>query len=107
MLAKLGYSVIGIDPSTSGIAIAKKNASPLLRFEVGSTEDDLAGKFGTFPVVISLEVIEHCPSAREFMRSFRSLIRFPHLTLAHDAAGYITRCRSLRQRAGTTEKQVW
>lgn len=45
-----------------------------LHFEVGSTADDLAGKFGQFPVVVSLEVIEHCPSAREFMRSFSSLL---------------------------------
>jgi 2-polyprenyl-6-hydroxyphenyl methylase/3-demethylubiquinone-9 3-methyltransferase len=74
MLASEGYSVTGVDPSVSGIEIAKRHEGPELRFEVGSTADDLAGKFGRFPVVVSLEVIEHCPSAREFMRSFASLL---------------------------------
>jgi 2-polyprenyl-6-hydroxyphenyl methylase/3-demethylubiquinone-9 3-methyltransferase len=74
MLAAEGYAVTGVDPSVSGIEIAKRHQSDALRFEVGSTADDLAGRFGTFPVVVSLEVIEHCPSAREFMRSFASLL---------------------------------
>ena len=74
MLAAEGYSVTGVDPSTSGIEIAKRHERDGLRFEVGSTADDLTGKFGRFPVVISLEVIEHCSSAREFMRSFASLL---------------------------------
>jgi 2-polyprenyl-3-methyl-5-hydroxy-6-metoxy-1,4-benzoquinol methylase len=74
MLAAEGYSVTGVDPSTSGIAIARRHERDGLRFEVGSTADDLAGKFGRFPVVISLEVIEHCSFAREFMRSFASLL---------------------------------
>lgn len=74
LLARHGYSVTGVDPSTSGIAIAKEHPSERLHFEVGSTSDDLAGRFGRFPVVVSLEVIEHCPSAREYMRAFTSLL---------------------------------
>ncbi len=74
LLAQRGYSVTGVDPSTSGIAIAKEHASERLQFEVGSTSHDLADRFGTFPVVVSLEVIEHCPSARDFMRTFNSLL---------------------------------
>ncbi len=74
MLAGEGYSVTGVDPSVSGIEIAKRHQVERLRFEVGSTDDDLAGKFGRFPVVVSLEVIEHCPSSRVFMRSFASLL---------------------------------
>lgn len=74
MLAAEGYSVTGIDPSESGIAIAKRHEREGLRFEVGSTGDDLAGRFGGFPVVVSLEVIEHCPSAREFLRAFGALL---------------------------------
>jgi 2-polyprenyl-3-methyl-5-hydroxy-6-metoxy-1,4-benzoquinol methylase len=73
-LAAEGYSVTGVDPSASGIKIAKQFESEQLRFAVGSTSDDLAGHHGQFPVVLSLEVIEHCPSARAFMRSFASLI---------------------------------
>lgn len=74
LLARNGYSVTGVDPSASGITIAKQFESDRLRFEVGATSDDLGGRFGTFPLVISLEVIEHCPSAREFMRAFTSVL---------------------------------
>jgi len=73
MLSMRGYSVTGIDPSPSGIAIATRFESERLRFEQGSTADNLS-RFGTFPVVISLEVIEHCASAREFMRAFSSVL---------------------------------
>lgn len=74
MLAGEGYSVTGVDPSGSGIEIAKRHETEGLRFEVGSTGEDLAAKFGTFPVVVSLEVIEHCPSSRDYMESFASLL---------------------------------
>lgn len=74
MLVQRGYDVTGVDPSPSGIAIARPFENSHLRFDVGSTMDDLAGRFDTFPVVISMEVIEHCPSAREFITAFRGLI---------------------------------
>jgi 2-polyprenyl-3-methyl-5-hydroxy-6-metoxy-1,4-benzoquinol methylase len=54
--------------------MASRHGSERLRFAVASTADDLAGRYGQFPVVISLEVIEHCPSAREFIQSFASLL---------------------------------
>ncbi len=74
MLAAQGYDVTAVDPSRSGIAIAAAHASERLRFDTGSTADGLAEKYGRFPVVISLEVIEHCPSALEFMSAFASLV---------------------------------
>jgi 2-polyprenyl-6-hydroxyphenyl methylase/3-demethylubiquinone-9 3-methyltransferase len=74
MLEGHGYSVVGVDPSTSGIDIARRHESPSLHFEAASTTDDLGARFGQFPVVVSLEVIEHCPSAREFIRAFRSVL---------------------------------
>jgi len=74
MLAARGYSVVGVDPSESGIAIAKQYESERLRFELGSTAEDLGARFGTFPAVVSLEVIEHCLSPREFMRALRSVL---------------------------------
>jgi 2-polyprenyl-3-methyl-5-hydroxy-6-metoxy-1,4-benzoquinol methylase len=74
MLAGEGYSVVAVDPSVSGIEIARRHESDRLHFEPGSTAEDLGARFGTFPVVVSLEVIEHCPSAREFMRAFRSVL---------------------------------
>lgn len=74
VLAREGYSITGVDPSRSGIAIARQFASEQLQFAVGSTADDLVATYGTFPLVISLEVIEHCPSAREFMGAFAGLL---------------------------------
>jgi 2-polyprenyl-3-methyl-5-hydroxy-6-metoxy-1,4-benzoquinol methylase len=74
MLADRGYQVLGVDPSESGIAIAKQYESPMLRFEQASASDDLGARFGTYPLVLSLEVIEHCPSPREFMNAFRSVM---------------------------------
>jgi 2-polyprenyl-6-hydroxyphenyl methylase/3-demethylubiquinone-9 3-methyltransferase len=74
MLAGEGYCVVGVDPSPSGIAIAKTYEAECLHFEVASTAEDLGARFGRFPVVVSLEVIEHCLSAREFMGALRSVL---------------------------------
>lgn len=74
MLAGEGYSVTAVDPSASGVAVASNYATDRLRFARRSTADDLAAEFGRFPVVVSLEVIEHCPSALEFMTAFKSLL---------------------------------
>jgi 2-polyprenyl-6-hydroxyphenyl methylase/3-demethylubiquinone-9 3-methyltransferase len=60
-----GYDVAGIDPSAEGIAFARKNF-PHLRLERGSAYDDLPGLYGTFPIVVSLEVVEHLFYPRKF-----------------------------------------
>jgi 2-polyprenyl-6-hydroxyphenyl methylase/3-demethylubiquinone-9 3-methyltransferase len=73
MLSELGYEVVGVDPSESGIGQARK-AYPHLTFSARSAYDNLKGEFGTFPVVMSLEVIEHCFSPREFIKAFFDLL---------------------------------
>lgn len=73
MLAGLGYEVTGVDPSESGIRIAKE-AHPGVRLEEGSAYDDLAGRYGRFPVVVSLEVVEHVYSPRKFARTVFDLL---------------------------------
>lgn len=65
--------VVGVDPSTSGIEEARK-AHPELSVYVGSSEDDLGNRFGQFPVVVSLEVIEHVYDPREFMDCVSELL---------------------------------
>jgi 2-polyprenyl-6-hydroxyphenyl methylase/3-demethylubiquinone-9 3-methyltransferase len=60
-----GVDVTGIDTSESGIAQARAS-HPGIRFEIGSAYDDLAGSFGLFPAVVSLEVIEHLYDPRLF-----------------------------------------
>ena len=63
----------GVDPSESGIALARA-AYPSHRFEAGSAYDDLVAKYGRFPLVVSLEVIEHCYDPRAFARTVFDLI---------------------------------
>lgn len=72
-LQSLGYEVSGVDPSDKGIAQAKR-ADPATALEVGSAYDPLAQKFGTFPVVVSLEVVEHVYYPRQYARCVHDLL---------------------------------
>lgn len=72
-LAVRGYKVTGVDPSAEGIAIANR-AHPNVDLRVGSTDDDLSSKYGTFDVVLSLEVVEHVFSPRLYVERVRDLL---------------------------------
>ena len=72
-LAELGYSVVGIDPSKEGVRIASQ-AYPQIAVHCASCYDDLLGKFGSFPIVMSLEVIEHVFFPRKFASCIYSLL---------------------------------
>jgi len=74
LAAEHDFSVLGVDMSESGIADARHANLRGTTFEIGSVYDDLAAKYGTFPLVISLEVIEHCFEPRKFVRTFLDLI---------------------------------
>src|SRR4029077_18258917 len=63
-LSKLGYEVTGIDPSDQGIGQANQRY-PFLKLSKGSAYDDLVNQYGQFPVVLSLEVVEHVYSPRK------------------------------------------
>ena len=73
MLCEQGYDVTGIDPSDSGIALGRKSF-PHLKLYIGNAYDDLADTYGQFPLVVSLEVIEHCLYPRPFAKTFYNLI---------------------------------
>ena len=73
MLASQGFDVTGIDTSETGITVAR-GAFPACRFEVASAYEPLAESLGTFPLVVNLEVIEHCSDPRAFVRTFYDLI---------------------------------
>lgn len=66
-----GYEVVGVDPSVSGVSVATESG---LHAEVGSAYDPLAEKFGVFPAVVSLEVVEHVYSPREYATSLFDLL---------------------------------
>ena len=72
-LVRLGWDVTGVDPSEQGIAQANARY-PAIRLHIGSAYDDLAVQYGTFPVVVSLEVVEHVYAPRKYAATLFSLI---------------------------------
>lgn len=71
-VGRMGFEVLGVDTSTTGITLARQ-AYPECRFEIGSAYDDLSGKYGQFPLVLSLEVVEHLYEPRKFARTLFAL----------------------------------
>lgn len=69
-LMSRGYSVTGVDPSPTGITLANRST-----LHVGSAYDALAATYGTFPIVLSLEVIEHLYQPRAFARTIFDLLQ--------------------------------
>jgi 2-polyprenyl-6-hydroxyphenyl methylase/3-demethylubiquinone-9 3-methyltransferase len=65
--------VTGIDISASGVQIARENF-PHLNIHVGSAYDDLARQYGTFPIVVSLEVVEHLFDPRTYAKRLFGLV---------------------------------
>ena len=73
-LARRGWDVTGVDPSAEGIAQANQN-HPDLKLYSGSAYDDLAAQYGQFPVVLSLEVVEHVYFPRQYAATVFSLLQ--------------------------------
>ena len=74
MLYAHGFEITAIDPSKSGIKQAK-SGYPHIKFEEGSAYDDLANQYGTFPIVVSLEVVEHVFSPRKYSKTVYELLQ--------------------------------
>ena len=72
-LAGRGWDVTGVDPSAEGIRQAQA-AYPGLKLASGSAYDDLAAQYGQFPVLLSLEVVEHVYAPRRYARTAFSLL---------------------------------
>jgi 2-polyprenyl-3-methyl-5-hydroxy-6-metoxy-1,4-benzoquinol methylase len=72
-LAQKGWKVSGVDSSEDGIAQARK-AYPDLDVRLGSAYDPLASIYGRFPVVLSLEVVEHLFDPRTFAKNCFDLV---------------------------------
>lgn len=68
-----GWDVSGVDASEEGISWANKRYSHL-NLKVGSAYDDLASTYGVFPVVVSLEVVEHVFEPRKYASTLFDLI---------------------------------
>lgn len=72
-LVRLGWEVPGVDPSEQGIAQANARY-PNIPLQIGSAYDDPAGSYGTFPVVVSMEVVEHVYAPRKYAATLFSLV---------------------------------
>ena len=72
-LKSLGFDVTGVDPSEQGIAQARAVDSEM-PMHVGSAYEPLAVRFGQYPVVTSLEVVEHVYYPRKFARCVADLL---------------------------------
>ena len=92
-LTQRGWDVTGVDPSVEGIAQAHR-AYPDLKLYSGSAYDDLATQYGQFPVVLSLEVVEHVYFPRQYAKSVFNLI--------HAGGGVRLCCRRLITATGKT-----
>ena len=72
-LKQLDIRACGVDLSSSGVAFARATC-PEIQVEEGSVYDDLAEKYGQFPAVVSLEVVEHLYYPRVFAKSLFDLV---------------------------------
>ena len=73
ILASRGYAVTGVDPSSSGIRLCRSRF-PGLDLHRGSAYDDLRSKYGQFPIVTSLEVVEHVFAPRKYAATLYELL---------------------------------
>src|SRR5271166_473607 len=77
VLAKTGFSVLGIDAAADLVAAAAAHAAGQrldLAYRVAAPEDLLA-EAGRFDVITALEVIEHVADPADFLRTLRRLAR--------------------------------
>lgn len=72
-VSRKGWEVTGVDVSSDGIAYANR-VHPELKLETGSAYDKLAAKYGTFPIVVSLEVVEHLYDPRTYAGTLFDLL---------------------------------
>ena len=73
VLTRQGYQITGVDASAQGIEQAKRRY-PHLNLQLGSAYDSLVDTYGKFPVVVSLEVVEHLYAPRVFARALFDLV---------------------------------
>lgn len=89
VLSKKGWNVTGVDPSIKSIKLANEGFPDLKLFN-GSTDDDLVLKYKKFPILLSLEVIEHVFDPHKFAKvAFDLLEPGGTLILSTPYHGYI------------------
>jgi 2-polyprenyl-6-hydroxyphenyl methylase/3-demethylubiquinone-9 3-methyltransferase len=76
-MARLGFGVTGVDPSTRNIGTAKAHAasSGLVIDYRASTAEALAVEGAAFDVVLNMEVVEHVADLRAYLRACAKLVK--------------------------------
>ena len=73
-LARRGYTVSALEPSTTGVGIAQKQYPRAGVFR-GSIYDNLGPYYGRYDFVFALEVIEHLYAPRELVVQAKKLLK--------------------------------
>lgn len=76
-MARMGAKVVGIDPGSNNIRIAKSHSEPqglAIDYRICEVED-LVRAGETFDAVLCLEVIEHVPDPAQFTKDCATLVR--------------------------------
>lgn len=76
-LSNHGADILGIDAAERNIEVAKRHTqqSGASARYLHALPEDCVEKFGTFDVVLSLEVVEHVANIEEFLQSLSDLVR--------------------------------
>lgn len=74
-LASRGYEVVGCEPSTEGVRLARSSASELAFHQLGVDDDPTAVGTESFDVAIATEVIEHLIKPRNLPRFAKQVLR--------------------------------
>ena len=76
-MARLGAEVVGADPATRNIPVAKLHAeqSGLTIDYRLTTAEDLAAAGEQFDVVLNMEVVEHVPNPQSFLTACQTLLK--------------------------------
>lgn len=72
-LHRHGYEVVGVDPSPTGIALARASF-PDIHFIQSPAQPELSQSLEPFPAIVCLEVIEHLSEPRVLVRTIRRLL---------------------------------
>lgn len=76
-MARLGFSVTGVDPSESNIVVAGEHATAsglTVDYRTATAEALVIDKAGSFDLVLNLEVVEHAPDPAAFLRTTLRLV---------------------------------
>jgi 2-polyprenyl-3-methyl-5-hydroxy-6-metoxy-1,4-benzoquinol methylase len=72
-LGRQGFEAVGVDPSESGVDIARA-ANPNAQFSTDVSRESLE-RLGPFDIVICLEVIAHCFAPMEVLQRFHYCLK--------------------------------